>query len=190
MKLGLFLLLLLLLTKVSLCEGPLGILCQSISPTLTTPLRKISWTNPYFHSLRLQLNNLLLCSDIQPQPGPSTSSSNSVVSKKPKIVANPCRVCEKGVTKASKAILCNWCEKWTHVRCTPGVSLAQYTQYVSSAGYIDFICDNCSLASLPFSGENDIGGLATAVQGARAAPSASPSPHVSVNLPSSLNFLP
>ncbi len=29
----------------------------------------------------------------------------------------PCSICNKNVTKAQKALLCNGCDKWTHIKC-------------------------------------------------------------------------
>ena len=29
----------------------------------------------------------------------------------------PCSICNKNITKAQKAIFCNGCDKWTHIKC-------------------------------------------------------------------------
>ena len=56
------------------------------------------------------------------------------------------------MTRASKAVSCDLCDRWTHVRCSPGLSLATYNQCVKDGGDIAFVCDQCSLSSLPFAG--------------------------------------
>ena len=85
------------------------------------------------------------------------------------------------MTKASKAISCDSCAKWTHVRCC-AISIAEYDECVIRGGEINFTCDRCSWASLPF---ND-GGIDVQpdAAGAGAAP-ALPS-QVSVNVSSGL----
>ena len=104
-------------------------------------------------SRKLTKNNLLSCGDVESQPGPANAARTGSGRK----VTNPCAVCEKGVTKASKAISCDSCDKWTHVRCTSRVSLNEYLNYVNDGGTIDFTCDLCGWASLPFSNDDGTG---------------------------------
>ena len=101
---------------------------------------------------------ILLSGDVHLHPGPSTLRADE---KKIRRVAYPCVVCAKGVTKASKAISCDSCEKWTHVRCSLSVSLSQYNHCVKEGGEIAFICDHCSLSSLPFSDDDGVDGYRT-----------------------------
>ena len=96
---------------------------------------------------------LLLSGDVHLHPGPSTLRTDE---KKIRKVAYPCVVCAKGVTRASKAIECDTCGKWTHVRCSLSVSLSRYNDCVREGDEIPFICDQCSLSSLPFSDDNDV----------------------------------
>ena len=56
------------------------------------------------------------------------------------------------MTRASKAVSCDLCDRWTHVKCSPGLSLATYNQCVKDGGDIAFVCDQRSLSSLPFAG--------------------------------------
>ena len=65
-------------------------------------------------------------------------------------MSDPCDSCLKGVTKASKAVSCDNRDRWTHVRCTPLITLEQYERCVKDGAEIDFICDNCARSSLPF----------------------------------------
>ena len=124
-----------------------------------------------FARLNRETNSLLTCGDISSQPGPTPDSS---AARKPRRVAFPCSVCAKGVTKASKAISCDTCDRWTHIRCTPCISAARYDRSVATGEELHFECDACTLASLPFGGEDDVDGVDTADWGARAAPSLGP----------------
>ena len=80
--------------------------------------------------------DLLYCGDVLSQPGPRSRSTTQTAQLHPttnrnsssstpdfsrslsdrrRKIANPCTACLKGVTKASKAVSCDSCEKWTHV---------------------------------------------------------------------------
>ena len=52
----------------------------------------------------------------------SQSTSITPKSRSQRKISYPCVVCFKGVTKASKAVSCDSCDRWTHIRCTPLVS--------------------------------------------------------------------
>ena len=92
-------------------------------------------------------------------------------------MAHPCVSCARGVTKASKAVSCDGCERWTHVRCTVSVSLSKYDQCVKNGGEIVFMCDHCCLSSLPFA--NDDNGVDEHRVGADSSSSSSFSPAAS-----------
>ena len=47
---------------------------------------------------------LLLCGDVQVHPGPNT----------PQL---PCTVCSRGIRSNSKAVSCDGCDEWTHLKC-------------------------------------------------------------------------
>ena len=83
---------------------------------------------------------------------------------------NPCTSCEKGVTRASRAVTCDVCDKWTHIRCSGSISRAKYDSCVQNGGEIAFVCDTCCLQSLPFSGEENVDGSGGQLAGARAVP--------------------
>ena len=51
---------------------------------------------------------LILGGDIALNPGPGVSKW-----RQPKY---PCTVCEKGITEPSKAVVCDFCERWTHIK--------------------------------------------------------------------------
>ena len=110
---------------------------------------------------------LLSRGDVESQPGPA----NEIKVGSGRKISNPCGVCGKGVTKASRAISCDICDAWTHVRCTTRVTSAQYDECVNGSGLISFTCDLCGWASLPFSALADVGMDAVDSGAAPAAPS-------------------
>ena len=116
------------------------------------------------------LQQLLRSGDIHSHPGPTVSTPDPPGSKRNRKVTNPCTSCEKGVTKASRAVSCDFCDKWTHIRCTGSVSRAKYDSCVQDGGDIAFICTPCSLQSLPFSGEENVDTSGGQMAGARAVP--------------------
>ena len=101
-------------------------------------------------------------------------------------------MCCKGVTKASKAVSCDGCGQWTHVRCTPLISLDFYQTCVTNGGEIPFSCDICDWASLPFNDADiDDGlGISTGVTTAPVSSSSLPIPPLpKVLLQKGLHFL-
>ena len=105
---------------------------------------------------RLRLSN-----DVQPHPGPfsgdedghdrSPAAPKTGGGKRPRRVKHPCCNCGRGVTAAIKAVSCDICERWTHLRCTGGqVTLDRYNHYVEIKADFSFLCDSCSLSTLPF----------------------------------------
>ena len=67
--------------------------------------------------------------------------------RKPKY---PCIACDRGVVATSKAVSCDVCQHWIHVKCTDTTSLDQYHKLVSSNEPILFTCNTCTLQTLPF----------------------------------------
>ena len=87
--------------------------------------------------------DLLICGDIHPCPGP--------VSARVRIPKFPCTSCGKGITAASKAISCNSCGNWTHLKCGD-VSSTSHNNLVSHSRPLNFICVRCAFASIPGDG--------------------------------------
>lgn len=115
-------------------------------------------------SKRYQLSK---CGDISPHPGPSLVSSNndshtvpSVSGSEAKTKRNcryPCINCEKNVTARSKAINCDGCNKWIHIKCTREITNNIYDKLLNEEIQLNYQCDACSLAELPFPNLDDIG---------------------------------
>jgi hypothetical protein len=101
---------------------------------------------------------LLSCGDICPHPGPGTvktpinenRDSLTATGSSQRRRKNPCVSCGLGVTKCSKAVTCDMCKKWTHVRCTRTISMREYDQLVLSGENFNYVCDSCSFSGLPF----------------------------------------
>ena len=83
------------------------------------------------------LNLLISCGDVQTNPGPSRA---------PKY---PCTRCGKGVVARSKAISCDQCEKWTHIKCCDVISVEDYDKLVLKNQAFNFICNACTQQELP-----------------------------------------
>ena len=76
-----------------------------------------------------------LCGDIHPNPGPSSTE---------------CTVCYKSVAKNHRAIACDLCSKWCHIKCG-GVTPKEYRQLQREDNFA-WTCPPClsTLTSLPF----------------------------------------
>ena len=88
-------------TKGTYCDGdPLGLLKQPLFVDLSDFVRVviIKWNRKSFC-----FSLLLLCGDIQPNPGQT--------------VDFPCSVCGNNVSNNDKAVCCDSCDMWVHVSC-------------------------------------------------------------------------
>ena len=77
---------------------------------------------------------LMLSGDISTNPGP---------------VANPCSVCFGPVARNHKAILCDCCAKYVHIRCEGGISNKAY-KIMTDREEFPFICRTCLAMKHPF----------------------------------------
>jgi hypothetical protein len=57
----------------------------------------------------------------------------------------PCTNCKKGVRSNQRAIQCDFCDEWTHMKCTT-ISLSQYNKLSTSDE--TFYCTNISCESI------------------------------------------
>ena len=65
----------------------------------------------------------------------------------PKCVKNPCSICKFRVHNNHKAIFCNICHLWTHLKCTP-LSLSEYNDLTHF--HDDCYCPSCLSDTFPF----------------------------------------
>ena len=56
----------------------------------------------------------------------------------------PCSVCNKNVTATMKAVQCDSCDKWCHIKCH-GISPKEYEVMVNSDDNIDWTCLYCTI---------------------------------------------
>ena len=68
--------------------------------------------------------------------------------------AFPCRACHKNVNKNHKAIFCNTCGTWIHIKCN-NLNSKDYDKLVTEDDDIDFICICCLAENIPFSQLSD-----------------------------------
>ena len=81
---------------------------------------------------------LLLCGDVHPCPGPGQSRKYKY----------PCIQCSKNVKSNSRAVSCDVCEEWIHIKCG-NISGKVYDNAVKSDIEIPFVCNRCTLNFLP-----------------------------------------
>ncbi|KAJ8046701.1 RNA-directed DNA polymerase from mobile element jockey [Holothuria leucospilota] len=117
-----------------------GVSCKLPSSHSTTLSGLIQHKHKLSHKLITTSLLLILAGDIASNPGPCAS-------RKPR---HPCVHCSKGVTARSKAVSCDSCERWVHIRCTYIISDAVYDTLVADGSDFNFLCNCCTLQSLPF----------------------------------------
>ena len=77
---------------------------------------------------------IILSGDVSLNPGP---------------VRHPCSSCLKPVAKNHRAILCDNCDLWAHIKCE-NISTEIYAEMANSNKQLNFICSSCILNQLPF----------------------------------------
>ena len=66
--------------------------------------------------------------------------------RKPKF---PCTRCEKNIASNSKAISCDLCNNWTHIKCSRFMSVDKYNQLTKTNSTFAYICNRCTIETLP-----------------------------------------
>ena len=62
-------------------------------------------------------------------------------------ITNPCLTCSKSVTNSQRAMFCEICKKWQHLKCST-LGLHDYIKISNCAD--DWYCTNCIIKILPF----------------------------------------
>ena len=108
---------------------------------LSSRLRNYSNTDACF-----QLTRLVISGDICPNPGPDHATTRGSL----------CSVCRKIVARNHRAINCDLCDLWCHIRCG-GVKPQEYIK-LQSANHFSWTCPACSstLQSLPFANTSNL----------------------------------
>ena len=68
---------------------------------------------------------------------------------------HPCSHCGKGVTGRTRAISCDSCDQWTHIKGAGVLSNDAYDELCSSGGEFTHLCGLCALHALPFGDDSD-----------------------------------
>ena len=68
----------------------------------------------------------------------------------------PCTGREKAVTSRSRAISCDICDNWTHVKCTGNISNQKYDEIVKNDIAFSYMCNACITQSLPFQNQTTL----------------------------------
>ena len=76
---------------------------------------------------------ILLCGDVAFNPGP---------------IRWPCTVCGKCIKSNHKALLCDLCDKWSHILCG-GVSEIRYRELSEATEDFNWHCPSCLFEQLP-----------------------------------------
>jgi hypothetical protein len=102
--------------------------------------RKLGTVRTY-KVLKPTIKSLIICillrgGDIEANPGPRT-----------RIHKNKCTKCEKGVISTSKAVSCDSCNEWTHIRCTGNITNEDYEKLTHIKNF-SFFCEGCTLKDL------------------------------------------
>ena len=93
--------------------------------------------------LLLVLLLLIRSGDVIPNPGPGEPNRRYST-------RSPCVHCDIGVPARSKAISCDSCDKWTHVRCSNTMTTGFYYDLCHSGAVFNFLCNKCSARTLTF----------------------------------------
>lgn len=91
--------------------------------------------------------------DVHPHPGPEFCSTQNV-NKRQRQPKCPCIICSRGVTFCSKAVSCDNCQRWTHIKCSGFITTQQYDNLVSRDSEFSFLCSGCTFLDLPFCTED------------------------------------
>jgi hypothetical protein len=76
---------------------------------------------------------ILLSGDVNPNPGP---------------VKYPCSVCEKPVAKNHRALQCDQCDSWVHIKCdNPPMTPKEYEKFMTIT-HLTWECPSCRLPNL------------------------------------------
>ena len=59
-----------------------------------------------------------------------------------------CNICDKNVRGNAKAVCCDVCDNWVHIKCN-GISTSKYDQLCEEDNDESFICIKCFNSVLP-----------------------------------------
>ena len=106
--------------------------------------------NTYYNISPLTTIVLLLMKSGDVSPNPCPSERKRIYNPK-----HPFSHCGKGVTVPSRAIPCDSCDQWTHIKCAGVLSNDAYDELCSSGGEFTHLCNQCTLHALPCADDSD-----------------------------------
>ena len=86
--------------------------------------------------MKIVVVSILLAGDIHPNPGP---------------VRHPCGVCGTPVAESHRAVCCDYCDQWVHIRCA-GISQSVYNRLSETSN--EWYCSQCSGTEYPYQSES------------------------------------
>ena len=66
----------------------------------------------------------------------------------------PCNICNRNIRENGKAVCCDVCDNWVHIRCN-SISPSKYKELCDEDNNEPFFCIKCFNDALPFGQEND-----------------------------------
>ena len=62
---------------------------------------------------------------------------------------HPCGICHKTILGNQKAIFCNNCKSYVHMKCN-GISASEYKELEKEPDDVSWFCKNCTMDMFPF----------------------------------------
>lgn len=91
---------------------------------------------------RFQISRISLSGDVAINPGPQTAASNTTKDK--------CSLCSRTVASNHRAIECDNCLQWCHIKCG-SVTPLKYQQMINLEN-LSWLCPKCMLLQVTFCG--------------------------------------
>ena len=71
-----------------------------------------------------------------------------------------CNICTKNIRGNAKAICCDFCDNWVHIRCN-SISPSRYLELCEEDNHENFLCIKCFNNELPFGLESTFNQIST-----------------------------
>ena len=76
----------------------------------------------------------------------------------------PCNICQRNIRENGKAVCCDICDNWVHIRCN-SISASKYLELCDEDNNESFFCIKCFNDALPIGHQNDTVFNQTAILG-------------------------
>ena len=71
-----------------------------------------------------------------------------------------CNICTKNIRGNAKAVCCDFCDNWVHIRCN-SISPSRYLEFCEEDNHENFLCIKCFNNELPFGLESTFNQVST-----------------------------